>query len=717
MPRQSLHRPARTASLIWAASLIATAAGIASTPSPVQAQALVSDARLSMLTALRPAGDDVTTPDGTVGWPGARYPTSPPLYAVRPGTTRGWLFGGFMGGGPLVDRTTQYTAFGLYNMSASVSVYDRLAYDPADGLFGRALNTPVRARDGALYVVMSSPYGEEYAGTSQPADIAYSPAVGLGQLIRTDADGTHPAVMIAAQGQLRSPNGALVIDAQDNLYGIDKGPQGHGRIFKLSLSAGTFTTVHEFTAGPNGMKHVANDLVLGSDGLLYGVTGYYRGLSGHPGTPTATNTPTGTLYRIDPNTPSSFTVLHNFTLADGEINVEDNATAESWRMYPSGVLYAAGMSGDATVRSLLAGQQKSLSSLIDGGDGYLYGTTSAAECYVHVNHTSQASALRRIERDSPLCGYMHWAANANFQYVTPYPYHDGPRPYGAIYRLPKAGGVLQIVHTFSETDGATPRGPLAMGADGAIYGTTLGGGPNLCDTGSTVRHGVRCGTLYRFKPTAITTDVQGQVTASGFEQVHAFSGNDGRVPLGLRAASDGRLYGVTSMGGSYGNSGTNSVPTDFGTVFQVSVSSSSTPEATASLVANAAQIAAGEPAVLTWITSNASNCTASSSAGDWVGSVASFGSVTLTPSAGTYRYTLTCDVTGATSGAQVSSYTTVFVSTNATAEDGNTVSYGNGGGGAASPLLLLPMALGAWWLRRRRSVPPASHVSHASQAR
>ena len=68
-----------------------------------------------------------------------------------------------------------------------------------------------------------------------------------------------------------------------------------------------------------------------------------------------TNTPTGTLYRIDPNTPSSFTVLHNFTLADGEINVEDNATAESWRMYPSGVRYAAGMSGDATVRSLLAG--------------------------------------------------------------------------------------------------------------------------------------------------------------------------------------------------------------------------------------------------------------------------------------------------------------------------------------------------------------------------
>lgn len=704
MPRLSLHRPNHLVSLLMSTSVAtATAVGLACLSTPTSAQ--VSDAKLTSLVSLRPAGDDVTVPDGTIGWPGARYPTSPPLYAVRPGTTRGWLFGGFMGGGPFGSRNTisMYTAFGLYNMAASVSVYDRLPYDADNSLFGRITSTPVRASDGSLYFVLTSTYGETYAGTSHGLDFVYSPAVGKGVVVRTDADGTHPVVMEVTRGSLYTPNGALLIDAQNNLYGVDKGPQGHGRIFKLSLSAGTLTTVHEFSAGPNGMKHVANDLVMGDDGLLYGVTGYYRGMSGDPDTPTATNTPTGTLYRIDPSNASSFTVLHNFTLADGEINVRDNASTEGWALYPSGVPFTTGMTaGDATLRNIDSGQQSGLSSLIDGGDGYLYGATSVAECEVYARNTSQATSLRRIGYDSPLCGYTEWAASTSRVYGNPHPYHDGPRMHGALYRIPKAGGVLQILHTFSGSDGSTPRGPFAKGADGAIYGTTLGGGANTCTPSTTLQIPVTCGTLYRIQPSAIVTNAQGQVTASGFELVHSFEGTDGQVPLGVRAAADGRLYGVTSLGGSYRDSGGGTVATKYGTVFQVTVSSDSTPEATASLVANAAQIAAGEAAVLTWITSNATNCTATSSGGDWQGSVPTFGSVTLTPKAGSYRYTLTCDVASSTSGAQVSSYTTLFVSTNATTEDGNTVSYGNGGGGSSSPLLLLPMALGAWHLRQRR---------------
>lgn len=688
----------------WRALAVALALAAGAAP-PALAQAAAAGVSFTSLASMRPAGDDVTTPDGTTGWPGARYPTSPPLYAVRPGSTQGYLYGGFLGAGLVGTRTTIYTAVGLYSMFAGVSVYERLAYDDSTGLYGRINGTPVRARDGSLYALMTSQYGEQFAGTDRATvfDSAYSPVVGQGVVVRTDFDGTYPAVVEATRGRLYSPNGALVIDAADNLYGVDKGPQGQGRIFKIALATGALSTVHEFGRGPNGMKQVANDIVFGTDGKLYGVTGYYRGLSGHPGTPSAPDTPTGTLYRIDPADPASFTVLHAFTLAEGEINISDNAASEGFLYYPSGERIVTGVGGDVTLRSIAGGQQTGLSSLVDGGDGYLYGATSVADCYVAVINTSTATTLRRVDRESPLCGYRTWAVSSILSYVLPYPHHDGQRPYGALYRIPKAGGALQMLHTFSETDGATPRGPMALAADGAIYGSTLGGGSHLCKEPVALDDtAVRCGTLYRIKPAAIAVDAQGQVTNGGFEHLRSFSGNDGRVPLGVRAAADGRLYGVTSLGGSYSNSSGAVIPTNYGTVFQLAVEADGAPQANASLVVTPAQIAAGESTTLTWITDNTTSCSAASSGGDWQGSVASYGSVTLTPQPGTYRYTLTCNVAGSATGAQVSATTTLYVSTTATAEDGNSVSFGNGGGGPLSPWLLAPLGALAWHARRQR---------------
>lgn len=678
---------------------------------PVAAQTKVSDVKLTMLTALRPAGDDVTTPDGTIGWPGARFPTSPPLYAVRPGGSAGYLFGGFTGGGPSALRTDMYTALGMYSMRAGVSVYERVEYKPANDLHGRITGTPVRASDGSLYAVLTTTYAERYFGTAkgQVSSNVYSPVVGLGVIVRTDYDGANSNAVAATLGKLYSPNGALVIDAQDNLYGVDKGPKGEGRIFKLNIASGTLTTLHEFTAGPSAMKQVANDLVLGTDGVLYGLTAYNRGLPLAPTTPTALTTPTGTLYRIDTKDGSGFAVLHTFTMAEGEINVQDNATSEGHVLYPSGVLYEPGVTpgGDVTFRTMGAGQEQGLSSLIDGGDGYLYGGTSIGDCYVHVTTPASNTLIKSITRNSPACGVRNWPAGSALNYAASGPpYYDGPKPYGALYRLPKAGGALQILHTFSDTDGATPRGPLALGADGAIYGTTLSGGGNLCKAPAAIANSeVGCGTVYRIKPAQIAVDGNGQVTQGGFELVHSFSGNDGRIPVGLRTGADGRLYGASAMGGHYLDSAGTVVPTNFGTVFQLAVDSASTPRADASLVASAGQVKAGETVSLTWITSNATQCSAASSAGDWTGNVATQGSVDLRPAAGTYRYTLTCNVAGAGVGTQVSANTVVYVSTTATAEDGNQVSFGNGGGGPLSLWLLAPLAgLAAWRRHAARSV-------------
>jgi uncharacterized repeat protein (TIGR03803 family) len=133
-------------------------------------------------------------------------------------------------------------------------------------------------------------------------------------------------------------------------------------------------------------------------------------------------------------------------------------------------------------------------SLVEGGDGNLYGTTSDGGD------------------------------------------HDG----GTIYRI-DAGGSYTIVHSFSGSggpaDGATPRAALVLGDDGALYGTTTAQGPTQPSPSS--------GTVFRFTP-----------GVSGVATIHAFHGSDGSSPNStLVKALDGYLYGTTSTGGEH-NAGT-----------------------------------------------------------------------------------------------------------------------------------------------------------------
>jgi uncharacterized repeat protein (TIGR03803 family) len=105
---------------------------------------------------------------------------------------------------------------------------------------------------------------------------------------------------------------------------------------------------------------------------------------------------------------------------------------------------------------------------------------------------------------------------------------------------------LTILHRFAgyDTDGAGPQyGPLAL-YDGYLYGTTEHGGSQL--TGGTYmpRGG---GTVFR-----IGTD------GTGYEMLHDFqlSPTDGLYPKGQPIVVNGRLYGMTNLGGSDGAGGT-----------------------------------------------------------------------------------------------------------------------------------------------------------------
>jgi hypothetical protein len=102
---------------------------------------------------------------------------------------------------------------------------------------------------------------------------------------------------------------------------------------------------------------------------------------------------------------------------------------------------------------------------------------------------------------------------------------------------PGGGWTKKTIWQFSQTDGATPTGKLAVDSNGVLYGTTQYGGTGSCKNGKIV---AGCGLVFKLAPPA---------TASGkWKQtvLHRFAGGLGvSAPLGgVVADAKGNLYGT-----------------------------------------------------------------------------------------------------------------------------------------------------------------------------
>jgi uncharacterized repeat protein (TIGR03803 family) len=120
-------------------------------------------------------------------------------------------------------------------------------------------------------------------------------------------------------------------------------------------------------------------------------------------------------------------------------------------------------------------------------------------------------------------------------------YGPGPATNGTVFRLhPKGAGYIQtILHAFNGVDGDGPFAALIMDKAGALYGTTVAGGPASSSCLG------NCGLVFKLTP-----------RNSGYVETVLYDftgGSDGSDPASpLVADPHGSLYGTASEGGPYG---------------------------------------------------------------------------------------------------------------------------------------------------------------------
>jgi uncharacterized repeat protein (TIGR03803 family) len=312
------------------------------------------------------------------------------------------------------------------------------------------------------------------------------------------------------------PQGALVQDAQGNIYGttLDGGADGYGTVYELSptpIGPWNETILYSFKDGFDG-AYPNSGVILDTAGNLYGVT---EG-GGSGGTPDPVNV--GTVFELSlVNGVWVENILHAFVwnTADGNYpwGIAFDASGNLWGVTPLG-----GPLDYGTVYELIRDENWKENIVYDfqyGDDGYQPVSTLVFDSAGNIYGTA-------------------WLGGGS---------PDG----GLVFELtPSSGGTWteQILHSFTGTpDGFRPFSGLTFDQAGNLYGTTEGGGAPC-----------NCGTVFEMSPAA-----DGSWTES---IVYSFepTAKDGRFPMGNVIFGPGSLlYGATNEGG----------PKGAGTVFEV----------------------------------------------------------------------------------------------------------------------------------------------------
>ena len=272
-------------------------------------------------------------------------------------------------------------------------------------------------------------------------------AAGYGTVVKVTMDGTLTVLHTFQGGKDDGANpSGLMMDKLGNLYGVtaEGGRHNCGTVYELQPD-GTESLLYEFRCGPYGSFPEGN-LIADKKGNLYGTT-----LLGGSGD---CNDGCGIVFKLAPR--GKETVLHSFTggsdgyapqaglIADGAGNMFGTTVYGGGSPsceHGCGTIFRVGTDGsESVVYSFRGGRdgEDPEPGLIKDRSGNLYGTTLFG-------------GKRARGCDNSSCGTVFKISPAGDEYV---------------------------LTRFSEKTGYEPSGPLLMGPNGILYGTTALGGPN-----------------------------------------------------------------------------------------------------------------------------------------------------------------------------------------------------------------------------------------------
>ena len=471
--------------------------------------------------------------------------------------------------GKLYGMTTQgggpANAGVIFSFDPSTSTYTKLkSFGGTNGIY--PFGSLVQASNGKLYG-MTLHGGSTYNGSpisGYGVIFSFDPSTSTYTKVH-DFDGTNGAL----------PYGSLVQASNGKLYGMTTyggssnsyGGSTNGVIFSFDPSSSVYTKLKDFD-GTNGSRPWGN-LMQASDGKLYGMTreGGIDSVGGNIGIGG------GVIFSFDPST-STYTKLKDLDhLANGISPFGSLMRANNGKLYG---MTAWGGSGNVGVifsfdpSSSIFAKLKDFEApdgihpaacLMQASDGKLYGMTSNYDHDGGGVIFGGAGVIFSFDPSSSTYAKLKDFSSDN-NVAWPNTYSNGARPYGSLMQasdgklygmtawggsndlLDGGGGVIFSLDPSTSTytklkdfdfyiNGVTPYGSLIQASDGKLYGMTNGGGSNAV------------GVIFSFDPSTYA-----YTKLKDFDYINYI---DGRSPYGsLIQASDGKLYGMTSDGGSIG---------------------------------------------------------------------------------------------------------------------------------------------------------------------
>jgi uncharacterized repeat protein (TIGR03803 family) len=336
-------------------------------------------------------------------------------------------------------------AFGQSTSPAVSTVVAFSSSTPAPGI--------VAGSDGAYY------------GTT-----ASSSSVTGGLIYRVTPDGSSVTTLYQMQNsQSYAPAAGLMVGSDGLLYGtttfgaVGTTANTTGTVYRIKIDGTGFTIVHAFdtwttsnqSSSPINVEGAYPDsrLIEGSDGFLYGVA--------RAGGPNGT----GTVFKLSKD-GTSFKVLHAFGAITSDKNADVTTNLDG--IGPIGTLLqgADGLLYGTTPSGGLNGRGTIFRIGMDGSGFQLQHTFSSL--------SGSGSSASNVDGAAPSVGLTDGKDGRLYGVAG----EGGPNGAGTLFSLDPVARLLTVLHDFDDPNGRAPSGALILGADTKLYGTTAFGGTN-----------------------------------------------------------------------------------------------------------------------------------------------------------------------------------------------------------------------------------------------